>query len=183
VSNVLLKDENNRLKEALINEKKKRQRGKPLLLEPAPEYNGGAQFWSPQKVQEARERQAQKDAEAEALQHQKMEDQQRRISEKAEKARMLEERKRMRATAKEIRLQAQAQKAAEREAAKARRQSTQHQAKASKKGKGKQKITTPASSSGRDEVDDEESDVEVGDPTPARSSRTRQINLPTRFRT
>jgi hypothetical protein len=55
-----------------------------------------------------------------------MEDQQRRISEKAEKARMLEERKRMRATAKEIRLQAQAQKAAEREAAKLRWQSIQH---------------------------------------------------------
>ena len=56
VRNVLLEDENNRLKEALINEKKKRQRGKALLLEPTPEYNGGAQFWSPQKVQEARER-------------------------------------------------------------------------------------------------------------------------------
>jgi hypothetical protein len=42
VRNVLLEDENNRLKEALINEKKKRQRGKALLLEPAPKYNGGA---------------------------------------------------------------------------------------------------------------------------------------------
>ena len=95
---------------------------------------------------------------------------------------MLEERKRMRATAKEIRLQTQAQKAAEREATKLRRQSTQHQAKASK-GKGKQKATTPPSSGDKGEVDDEESVVEVGAPTPARSRRTRQIKLPTRFRT
>ena len=53
-----------------------------------------------------------------------MEDQLRRMNEKAEKVRMLEERKRMRATAKEIRLQAQAQKATEREAAKLRKQLT-----------------------------------------------------------
>jgi hypothetical protein len=182
VRNVLLKDENTRLKEALINERKKRQRGKPLLLEVPAEYNGGAQFWSPNKVQEARERQAQRDAEAEALQHQKEEEQLRKVHEKAEKARMLEERKRLRATAKEIRLQAQAEKAALREAAKLHQQSTQHQARASKKGKGKQKVTTPPSLSSSDEVDDEESDVEVGAPTPARSRRTRQINLPTRFR-
>jgi hypothetical protein len=38
---VLLEDKNNQLKEALINEKKKRQRGKALLLELAPKYNRG----------------------------------------------------------------------------------------------------------------------------------------------
>ena len=47
VRNVLLENENNRLREALVNEKKKRQRGKPLLLEAPSQYDGGAIFWSP----------------------------------------------------------------------------------------------------------------------------------------
>ena len=58
VRNTLLTHENNRLREALVNEKKKRKRGKALLLEAPPQYDGGAIFWSPQKVQEARDRQA-----------------------------------------------------------------------------------------------------------------------------
>src|SRR5204863_4016774 len=93
----LLQHENKRLKEALINEKRRRQRGKPLLLEAPPEYYGGAVFWSPNKVKDARDRQAQKEAEEKALQLQKDEETKRKEAEKAEKARMLEERKRMRA--------------------------------------------------------------------------------------
>jgi len=93
---------------------------------------------------------------------------------------MLEERKRIRATAKETQLRTQAQKAAKREAAKLRQQLTQYQKKGSK-GKGKQKDVTPEISS--DEVDevDEELFVELVAPTPARSRRNRQINLPRRF--
>jgi hypothetical protein len=67
VQNTFLEHENERLKEALLNEKKRRQRSKPLLLQAPPEYHGGAVFWSPKKVQEARDRRAQKDAEQEAL--------------------------------------------------------------------------------------------------------------------
>ena len=74
VRNTLLTHENNRLREALVNEKKKRKRGKALLLEAPAQYDGGAVFWSPQKVQEARDRQAQKDANEKALRHQKEED-------------------------------------------------------------------------------------------------------------
>ena len=51
----LLQHENKHLKEALINEKRRRQRGKPLLLEAPPEYYGGAVFWSPNKVKDARD--------------------------------------------------------------------------------------------------------------------------------
>jgi len=74
VQNTVLKRENERLQEALLNEKKRRQRSKPLLLQAPPEYHGGAVFWSPTKVQEARDRRAQKDAEQEALKLQKHED-------------------------------------------------------------------------------------------------------------
>ncbi|KAF2000112.1 hypothetical protein P154DRAFT_576442 [Amniculicola lignicola CBS 123094] len=94
VRNVLLVNEVEQLKEALVNEKKKRQRGKPLLLEAPPQYDSGAIFWSPQKVQEARARQVKKDAEEEALQHQKDFKKVQRAEKKAEKACMLEERKR-----------------------------------------------------------------------------------------
>ena len=44
VQKTLLQHENKQLKEALINEKKHQQRGKPLLLKAPQEYNGGAVF-------------------------------------------------------------------------------------------------------------------------------------------
>ncbi|KAF2279446.1 uncharacterized protein EI97DRAFT_362832, partial [Westerdykella ornata] len=64
----ILQHENERLQEALLNEKKRRQRGKALLLKAPEDWHGGAVFWSPTKVQDARERQAQKDADEKALQ-------------------------------------------------------------------------------------------------------------------
>ena len=44
VRNTLLTHENDRLREALINEKKKRKRGKALLLEAPSQYDRGAIF-------------------------------------------------------------------------------------------------------------------------------------------
>jgi hypothetical protein len=43
------------LREVLINERTRRKQGKPLLLEKSEEYCGGAVFWSPRKVKEARD--------------------------------------------------------------------------------------------------------------------------------
>jgi hypothetical protein len=43
-----------RLKEALINERQRRKRGKALPLEAAEEYYSRAVFWSLRKVKEAR---------------------------------------------------------------------------------------------------------------------------------
>ncbi|KAF2792069.1 hypothetical protein K505DRAFT_199252, partial [Melanomma pulvis-pyrius CBS 109.77] len=60
VKSQLLQHENEQLQEALINKRKRRQRGKFLLLQATEEYHGGAVFWSPTKVQDARDRQAQK---------------------------------------------------------------------------------------------------------------------------
>jgi hypothetical protein len=45
-----------RLKEALINERQRRKRGKALPLEAGEDYYGGAVFWSLRKVNEARDR-------------------------------------------------------------------------------------------------------------------------------
>jgi hypothetical protein len=181
VRNTLLTQENDRLREALINEKKKRKRGKALLLEDPSQYDGGAIFWSPQKVQEARDRQEQKDAEEKALQHQKEENQLGREAQKAEKARMLEERKRTRAVAKELRLEAQTQKELRKLANKP---SQSH--KAGSKAKGKSKAITPQISEDEEELQEELSDgdlvLEMAAPTSARSRRNRNINLPKRYR-
>jgi hypothetical protein len=103
VKNTLLQHENNQLKEALANEKKRRQRGKALLLLPPENSNGGAQFWSPTKVEQARQRQEQKDLEEQAAQHQKTEAMKLREQQKLAKAQQLEERRLNRVVAKEKR--------------------------------------------------------------------------------
>jgi hypothetical protein len=53
----LLRFENQSLKRAFINEKKKRQRQKPLILDLPTSADGGAIFYSPNKVKEAQHRQ------------------------------------------------------------------------------------------------------------------------------
>jgi hypothetical protein len=62
---VLAEYENVRLKEALINERKRRKRGKALPLEAEEEYYGGAVFWSLRKVNKARDRLRQQEIEEE----------------------------------------------------------------------------------------------------------------------
>jgi DDE superfamily endonuclease/Tc5 transposase DNA-binding domain len=58
--NILLKTQLQGLEQAFINEKKRRIKKKPLLLELAAPSNGGAIFFSPSKVQQARDLQLQK---------------------------------------------------------------------------------------------------------------------------
>ena len=103
VKNTLLQHENNQLKEALANEKKRRQRGKALLLQPPENWDGGAQFWSPTKVEQARQRQEQKDLKEQAAQHQKTEAMKLREQQKLAKAQQLEEHRLNRVVAKEKR--------------------------------------------------------------------------------
>ena len=86
VKNMLLKQQVNSLKKSLINKKKRRKRGKPLLLDFPTENDGGAIFYSLTKVQHARDQQAQKDANAMAERHQKELDKVRKEAEKVEKA-------------------------------------------------------------------------------------------------
>jgi hypothetical protein len=99
--NMLLKMQNDGLKKRLVNEKKRRKRGKPLMLDFPTQNEGGAIFYSPNKVQQARDRQDQKAANAEAQRRQKEVDKACKEAEKAEKVRLVEERKAARAYAKE----------------------------------------------------------------------------------
>jgi hypothetical protein len=94
---------------------------------------------------------------------------------------MLEERKRTKAVAKELRLEAQAQKQLRKLASKP----SQLYKKVSKFN-GKSKAITPQISEDEEEPQEELSDegsvLEVAAPTPARSRRNRNINLPKRYR-
>ena len=178
----LLKHEVEGYKEALVNEKKKRQRGKALKLEKPEEYNGGAVFWSPTKVKAARERQEQKEAEEKVNQQKKDEETQRREQKKKEKALMLEERRRLRLEAKEARLREQQQKAVAREEAKIAREvekQLKDDIKSSKKGKRR----SPKLPKEPESVDADISSIIDEVPVTVLSRRGREIKQPERYRT
>ncbi|KAF1925225.1 uncharacterized protein M421DRAFT_400317 [Didymella exigua CBS 183.55] len=85
--------------QALINKRQRRKRGKALPLEAGEEYHGGAIFWSPRKVKEARDCQHQQELEEEQLQHQKAETARVREEQRQEKLRKVEARRAARAAA------------------------------------------------------------------------------------
>jgi hypothetical protein len=72
--------------ETLVRKRLRRKRSKALLLEEAEKYHGGAVFWSPRKVKEARDRQRLKKLEEEQLQYQKVEANRLRKEQKQAKA-------------------------------------------------------------------------------------------------
>ncbi|KAF2844324.1 hypothetical protein T440DRAFT_354003, partial [Plenodomus tracheiphilus IPT5] len=65
VKKSLVEHEVQGLRKALLDERLLRKRGKALPLQEPGEYHGGAVFWSPRKVKEARKRQQQQEHEEE----------------------------------------------------------------------------------------------------------------------
>ena len=114
IRSVLAKQENIRLKEALINEKKRRKRGKALPLEAEEAYHGGTVFWSLRKVKEARDRQLQQGLEEEQLQHQRAEAAHLRQERRQEKLQAAQQRRAARVEAQIIRQEKKAREAADR---------------------------------------------------------------------
>ena len=181
LENMLLKQQNNSLKQSLINEKKRRKRGKPLLLDFPTENNGGAMFFSPTKVQRARDQQAQKDANAIAERQQKEVDKVRKEAEKAEKAQKVEERKAMRANMKEEKLRKQAEKQQKKdEAIQAKQVSQQLHSELTIRAK---KVPKPIKAQKQSDAGGgiDLVVVEDADPPPPRNTHGRQIRLPKRF--
>jgi hypothetical protein len=113
VQNALLEDEVAKLREALVNERMRRKRGKPLLLGEPKEYQGGAIFWSPRKVRGARDRQQLKEREEEQLQYQKAEANRHREELRQAKTREKEMRRQARAVTRLVKEKEKAEKAAE----------------------------------------------------------------------
>lgn len=188
VQKQLLQHENNKLKEALINEKKRRQRGKALLLQPPKNYDGGAVFWSPSKVEAARQRQKQKEDAEVAAQHQKTEAINLREQQKLQKQLQLEERRQIRVAAKLQRDQEAAQRAMQREEEKMARaveKQLQQDAKSSQIGKRQSlKLAAPKNRSSKavvEVVDGGEPSGVASPPPPTTSRRGRPVKLPPKF--
>jgi hypothetical protein len=110
----LLHHENTGLREALATKKKHKKKGKPLDLQQRQEYHGGAVFWSPSKVREARVRQSVKEQEEKEQKLQKAETAELRKAAKLYKEKIAEEKRVAREAAKVAREKERAEKAAER---------------------------------------------------------------------
>lgn len=189
IRSVLAEQENIRLKEALINERQRRKRGNALPLEAEEEYHGGAVFWSPRKVKEARDRQHQQELEAEQLQHQKVEAARLREEQRQEKLRAVEARRAARAVARLIRQEEKAREAADRasrQAARRTQQQLQQAQKTAQRGKRRRlKIATKAGLKKRAAAQREgggEASGAAAGPRRSQSRHGRAIKLPAKYR-
>ncbi|EDU45995.1 hypothetical protein PtrSN002B_011827 [Pyrenophora tritici-repentis] len=103
-----LQRENEQLRAALTDERQRKERIQPGTLELSDDYHGGATFWSPRKVREARQQYEQKQRDYEESQYQKAIAIEAREERKLLKAQELDARRRARA---EARLDRERQKA------------------------------------------------------------------------
>ena len=182
IQNVLFRTQNKGLRSQLINERKRRKRGKPLLVDFPADEHGGAIFYSPKKIQQARDRMAEKEAEEETTRAAKKAIKARREAEKEEKARILDERRAISTYNKEVKEREKEQKRVAREEEKTRKQANQQLQKDIREAeKGKRKSKHPIRVDKADIHDVLVDEVEV---VPRLTSRRgREITLPDKFRT
>ncbi|KAI1680772.1 hypothetical protein KJE20_09623 [Pyrenophora tritici-repentis] len=189
IRSVLAEHENVRLKEALINERQRRKRGKALPLGAGEDYHGVAVFWSPRKVKEARDRQHQQELEEEQQRLQKAEIARDREEQRLAKAQAIESRRQARA---EARISRQAEKAREaadrasRAAARRAQQRLQQAHKTSQKGKKRSlkasiKAASKKRAAAQPQASSEAAGAAVG-PLLSQSRHGRAIKLPSKYR-
>ncbi|KAF2825386.1 hypothetical protein CC86DRAFT_419362 [Ophiobolus disseminans] len=116
VENELLHYENKGLRKALKTKKKHKKTGRALDLQQHEEYHGGAVFWSPRAIREARYRESVRGQEEERLQLQKADAKKLRESNNLLKKKLAEEKRVAREEAKVVRERERAEKAAARTA-------------------------------------------------------------------
>jgi hypothetical protein len=192
VQNELLNHENQGLRAALVTKRKNSKKRKPLDLQQRQEYHGGAVFWSPRKVREARARESVKQREDEAEKLRKAETKDLRAAASLYKRKMAEEARALREQAKEQRKKDAEAKAAEREAARAQKQQEKEAATTRKLAEQANKATRTASQSRVKESHSQRGAVggasgaaaEPPQPQlpPRTTTRGRQINLPQKFK-
>ncbi|KAL6153674.1 hypothetical protein ACJBU6_06979 [Exserohilum turcicum] len=188
VQNSLLKEEVRKLREALVNERTRRKRGKPLPLQEAEEYHGGAVFWSPRKVKEARDRLRLQEEEEEQLQLQKADTMRQREEARQAKVREKEQRRQARLAASLIRQKEREEKAMEKASRIAARKAAQRLQKAiktSQRGRKKSfKVPIKAVRKKRPIAKSQRGEEPQGGVTgspPPTSRRGRAIRTPSRF--
>ncbi|KAF1950452.1 hypothetical protein CC80DRAFT_496873 [Byssothecium circinans] len=182
VQNDLLQHENNGLRHALTTKEKHKKKSKALDLQQRKEYNGGAVFWSPSKIREARAREQvrapdDKELKAQAALYKKKIAEEKRVGREIAKVEREKEKERKAAERAEI----QRKKQQEKEAATAQKSlqlSQRGKRAASQKAGPKAKRARVAHA------------VEGGggggkpalSPPPKVNSRGRKINLPKKFK-
>lgn len=184
VQNELLRYEINGLKEALLAKEKYKKKSKPLDLQQRQEYHGGAVFWSPRKVREARVRQSMKEQEEKERQLQKAETAELRKAAKLCKERIAEEKRVAQEAAKVAREKERAEMAAER----ARQKEAYNAEKAPRSTqKGKRKASQPSIQSNKrqkrvvDAVATEEASGAASAAPTKTTRRGRNVKLPSKY--
>jgi len=185
VQNELLHNEIKGLKKALSIKKKHKKKSKPLDLQQRQEYHGGAVFWSPRKVREARVRQSIKEREEKEQQLQKAETAELRKAAKLYKEKIAQEKRVAREAAKVAREEERAEKAAER----ARKKEACNTAKAIKSTqKGKRKASQPPTQSNKrqkrvaDTIATEEASGAILAALPKTTRSGRNVKLPSKYK-
>ncbi|KAI1508325.1 DUF1682 multi-domain protein [Pyrenophora tritici-repentis] len=185
VQNQLLQHENRGLHKALQHQKKHKKKGKALDLQQRQEYHGGAIFWSPRKVREARAREK---VRADDEMEEKLQKARRKESREAAKVQRqieLEDRRAERERLKVVREKEKAEKQAERERQKQQR-NAEKAIQLSQRGKRK---ASQAVSSKEKRQKRSGSDAAAGQavarspsPPPKVTSRGRNVKLPSKFK-
>jgi hypothetical protein len=143
IQNSLLHQEVAGLKQVLMTQKKHKKKSKTLDLQQKKWAQGGAVFWSPRKIEEARQREKTKQQEEEAERLRKVETAKQREANKLYKDKIAEEKRVQRVREKEEREQVKAQKAAEEAERRAQRerdkeiQNAQKALQSSQRGRGR----------------------------------------------
>jgi hypothetical protein len=189
VQKSLLTHEAQGLMQALINERQRKKRGKALPLEAGEEYHGGAVFWSPRKVKEARDRQLQQGLEEAQLQHQRAEAARLRQERRQEKLQAAQQRRAARVEAQITRQEKKAHEAADRasrQAARKAQQRLQQAQKTSQKGKKRRlkasnKVALRRRAAAQPQAGGEAEGAAAGPRLP-QSRHGRAIKLPSKYR-
>lgn len=190
--NELLHHENQSLQEALTTREKRAAQSKTMDLQQRKEYHGGAVFWSPRKLREARAREAVKQREDEAERLRKKEARELKAASQHHKKQKAEEAKKLRRIARERAAEERAAAAQERAAARALKKQQRDAATAQKSNDRANKRKRTASHKAnqnptkRRRVVAASSGVDAGPPTasppPKISARGRQIKTPAKFK-
>jgi hypothetical protein len=171
VQNELLHYEIQGLKEALLVKKKHKKKSHTLQLNRQEDYHGGAVFWSPRKVRQARDDNVVRQQEKQQQQLQKAEISQLREQARLYKLQQAQERRVERERAKEAREKEKAAKVAEKEAQK-RARDAEKAIQLSQKGKRKASQVSSQKQKRQKRVVDESSHVQAGRAAPAVPTRT-----------
>ncbi|KNG45922.1 pogo transposable [Stemphylium lycopersici] len=183
--NDLLRHEIQGLRASLAIKKRHKKKSFTLQDHIQEEYHGGAVFWSPKRVQEARAFEAAKQQEKDELQLQKIQRYQEKEQSKLAKAQQAEQQRVERERAKEVRVKEKADKAAQRAAKKTYQKAIQDSKKAiqlSQKGKRKASQAQGLSNKRQKVV----GGGVVASPSPPPLAKTtrrgRNINLPSKYK-